>query len=138
MEPRVTRVEHIAIAVKDLEQALAFYTDVLGLEVVHRQTVPEQGVKVAFVEVGGVKVELMEPIDDRSYVARQLEKHGPGLAHVCFETDDLDALTEELTRRDLVLLTPEPVLGSDGRRVIFLHPKDNSGTMTEFCERGAP
>ncbi|MEW5725017.1 MAG: methylmalonyl-CoA epimerase, partial [Thermodesulfobacteriota bacterium] len=131
--PLIKGIDHIALAVKDLEKALLFYTEVLGLTGVEIEEVPSQGMRAAFIEAGGVKIELMEPLDENSPVARWIKHHGPGLAHICFETEDIEALAVELKKRDLVTLgdiTP----GAAGRQVLFLHPKENSGALTEFAQ----
>lgn len=131
----VTKIDHIAVAVKSLENALIFYTELLGFKIIHEETILHEGIRVAFIDVSGVKVELMEPLDESSFVARQIRKKGQGLAHICFSTNDIESLSDYLRKCGLVTLTENPFTGADGRKVIFVHPKDNSGTLTEFIEK---
>lgn len=133
MKKLVDGVDHVAMIVKSLNESLPFYTEQLGLEVVHRETVESEGIHVALVDVGNTVIELMEPYDENCYVARMLKKHGQGLAHICFSTQDIEGLTERMKNSNMFLLG-DVRNGAEGRRVIFLHPKDNSGVLTEFSQ----
>lgn len=134
--PNVTDVDHIAIVVKNLEQSLEFYTSVLGLEVAHRETFEQEGIHVAFIPIGNTAIELMEPYDDNCYAAKQLKHYGQGLVHICLSTDDLDGLKAKMDEHELLILGKGIREGARGRKVLFLHPKDNSGVLTEFIQAG--
>jgi methylmalonyl-CoA/ethylmalonyl-CoA epimerase len=131
---RVNGIDHIAIVVKDLEKSLEFYTAVLGLDVTHRETLKEEGIHVAFISIGGAAVELIEPFDDNCYTAKCLKRYGQGLVHICFSTDDINTLKEAMEDVELFILGEGIRNGARGRKVMFLHPKDNSGVLTEFSQ----
>lgn len=127
------RVDHIGVAVSSIDGALGIYR-ALGLEVAHREEVPGQKVKTAFLPVGESRVELLEPTSEDSPVARFLAKRGPGVHHVCFAVGDLEAALEDLSRRGFRLIHPEPLPGAGGRRVAFLHPEAANGVLIELAE----
>lgn len=131
---RITRIDHLAIAVDNLDDALAFYRDTLGLEVSHTDLEEGQGVVVAFLPVGDSEIELIEPVDASSSVARYLQKRGPGLHHLCLEVDDLDAALARLGERGVQLIDEEPYIGTGGRRIAFIHPKSAFGVLVELYE----
>jgi methylmalonyl-CoA/ethylmalonyl-CoA epimerase len=128
------RLNHVAIAVPDLESAARKYRDVLGAKVSAPQALPEHGVTVVFVELANTKTELLEPLGDRSPIAAFLEKNpSGGIHHMCYEVEDIiasrDALRAEGVR---VLGDGEPRTGAHGKPVLFLHPKDFDGTLIEL------
>ncbi|WP_193178450.1 methylmalonyl-CoA epimerase [Oricola nitratireducens] len=128
------RLNHVAIAVPDLEAATRKYRDVLGAKVSAPQALPEHGVTVVFVELANTKTELLEPLGDRSPIAAFLEKNpSGGIHHMCYEVEDIiasrDALRAEGVR---VLGDGEPRTGAHGKPVLFLHPKDFDGTLIEL------
>ena len=130
----IGRLNHVAIAVPNLERAAAHYRDVLGAAMGDRQALPEHGVTVIFVDVGNTKVELLEPLGSSSPVAGFLERNpAGGVHHICFEVADIlaarDRLREEGAR---VLGSGDPTPGAHGKPVLFLHPKDFSGTLIEL------
>ncbi|MGB9777559.1 MAG: methylmalonyl-CoA epimerase [Anaerolineae bacterium] len=127
-----TSIHHIAIAVRDLEAALAFYRDALGLEVTQRREVPEEGVEIAFLPAGEGEIELLRPLDPEGGVARFLEKRGEGLHHICLRVDDIAAAMERLRAAGAILLSQEPRVGADGTRYIFIHPKSAHGVLVEL------
>ncbi len=129
-------IHHIAIAVHDLEAALAFYRDALGLEVTQRREVPEEGVEIAFLPAGEGEIELLRPLDPEGGVARFLEKRGEGLHHICLRVDDMEAAMERLRAAGATLLSSEPRVGADGTRYVFIHPKSAHGVLLELYERG--
>jgi len=128
------RLNHIAIAVPDLEKAMAIYRDTLGATVSEPQLLPEHGVTVVFVDVGNTKVELLEPLGDASPIAAFLEKNpAGGMHHVCHEVEDIFAARDRLRAAGArVLGDGEPKIGAHGKSVLFLHPKDFCGTLLEL------
>jgi len=128
-------IHHIAIAVHDLEAALAFYRDALGLEVTQRREVPEEGVEIAFLPAGEGEIELLRPLDPEGGVARFLEKRGEGLHHICLRVDNIEVAMERLRAAGATLLSSEPRVGVDGTRYIFIHPKSAHGVLLELYEK---
>jgi methylmalonyl-CoA/ethylmalonyl-CoA epimerase len=131
---RITRIDHVAIAVPDIDDALGFFRDALGLEVTHTDLEEGQGVVVAFMPVGDSEIELIEPVESDSGVARYLQKRGPGMHHICVEVDDLDAALTRLNARDVRLIDEKPYIGTGGRRIAFIHPKSAYGVLVELYE----
>ena len=129
----ITRVDHIAVVVEDIERALTFFQDALGLEVSHTGTVPEQGVKIAFLPVGESDIELLEPSSDETGVARFLAQRGEGMHHICLEVEDIDATLLDLQGKGVRLINRTAVAGAHGR-VAFIHPKSTHGIMIELVE----
>ncbi len=130
----IKKVNHIAIVVSDLEESLRFWVDALGLKLAHTEHVDSQAVDVAFLPVGDSKIELLKPTDDESGVARYLEKRGPGMHHLCFEVDDIAATLTSLKAVGVQLINEAPVVGSDGRKFAFIHPKSANGVLVELYE----
>jgi len=127
-------IHHIAIAVHDLDAALEFYRDGLGLEMTERREVPEEGVEVAFLAAGEGEIELLRPLDEESRVARFLEKRGEGLHHVCLAVGDVEAATERLRAAGAQLLSEEPRVNIHGTRYVFVHPRSAHGVLLELYE----
>lgn len=132
--PKIKRIDHIAIVVEDIDGALGFWRDVLGLPLDHVEDVPEQKSIVAFMPTGGSEVELVKPTTDDSGVARFLQKRGPGIHHICFEVEDLEATLDELRREGVKLINETPLEGSGGKRLAFIHPSSASGVLVELYE----
>lgn len=130
------KLNHVALAVPDLAAAAALYRDGLGARVSPAQALPEHGVTVVFVDLPGTKVELLEPLGDASPIAAFLERNpAGGLHHLCYEVADIRAARDHLVAHGLrVLGSGEPRIGAHGRPVLFLHPKDCLGTLTEIEE----
>lgn len=130
----IGRLNHVAIAVKDLKASTALYRDTLGARVSQPITMPEHGVTVVFVELPNTKVELLEPIGEDSPIAKFLERNADGgIHHICYEVDDIIAARDRLKERGArVLGTGEPRIGAHGKPVLFLHPKDFLGTLVEL------
>ena len=127
-------IHHIAIAVHDLDTALAFYRDALGLEMTERREVPEEGVEIAFLPSGDGEIELLRPLDESSGVARFLEKRGEGLHHICLQVADIDVAVERLRAAGARLLSDGPRVDVHGTRYIFVHPKSAHGVLLELYE----
>jgi len=127
-------INHIAIVVEDLEEALMFWRDRLGLALDDIEIVSSQGVKIAFLPVGESEVELVQPLDDDSGVAKFLRKKGPGMHHLCFEVEDIQEKLRDLESQGVRLIDQEPQVMDDGRKLAFLHPKSSSGVLIELYE----
>ena len=133
----VKRIDHVAIVVRDLETALRFYRDTLGVAPSRVIDFPREGVKIAFLPMGGPdgsEIELLEPTDPAGSVARFLEKRGEGLHHLCLEVEDIDEALAELTAAGAAVLDTTPRPTAEGRG-IFLHPKGTGGVLLELVQR---
>lgn len=130
----IGRLNHVAIAVKDLAAATALYRDTLGARVSQPLPQPEHGVTVVFVELPNTKVELLEPLGVESPIGKFLERNADGgIHHICYEVDDILAARDRLKAQGArVLGTGEPRIGAHGKPVLFLHPKDFTGTLVEL------
>jgi len=128
------RLNHVAILVPDLDLALAFWQDQLGLSLDHVETVSSMAVKIAFLPLGESEIELVQPITEDSGLAKYLAKRGPGLHHICIETDDIKGKLAELKEKSVRLIDEEPVLMDDGRQLAFIHPKSTGGVLVELYE----
>jgi methylmalonyl-CoA/ethylmalonyl-CoA epimerase len=130
--PRGTRVSHIGIAVEALAESVPFFRDVLGLPEI--QLDDADGAHIVGLRAGESLVELLEPGDSKSPVARFLEKRGPGIHHICFSVDDLDATLERCRRAGIQLIDQKPRIGAEGKRIAFLHPKSTGGVLVELSD----
>lgn len=128
-------IDHIAIAVRGLDEALAFYRDALGLDVSRRCEVPEEAVEVALLPLGQAAIELIRPLSDEGGVARFLERRGEGLHHICLSVDDIEAAVRHLREGGAGLITEEPQRKADGTRYVFIHPKSAHGVLLELYEK---
>ena len=132
--PKIKGIDHIAIVVDDIESALGFWRDVLGLELDHVEEVLEQQSLVAFLPVDGSEIELVEPTSDDSGVARYLKKHGPGMHHICLQVEALESTLAELKAKGVHLINETPLEVSGGKRLAFIHPKSTQGVLVELYE----
>jgi methylmalonyl-CoA/ethylmalonyl-CoA epimerase len=128
-------VDHVAVAVRSISEALPFYRDMLGLEYRGDEAVPGQGVKVAVLEAGETRVELLEPTAPDSPVARFLDSKGPGLHHIAFRIEGLADELKRLAGQGVRLIDSEPRKGAEGARIAFLHPGAAGGVLIELVER---
>jgi methylmalonyl-CoA/ethylmalonyl-CoA epimerase len=128
------RLDHVAVLVPDLEAALAFWQDQLGLELDKVETVSSMAVKIAFLPLGESEIELVQPTSPDSGLAKFLEKRGPGLHHICIEVDDIAAKLEELKTQDVQLIDEQPIQMEDGRQLAFIHPKASGGVLLELYQ----
>jgi len=132
---KLGRLNHIAIVVPDLAKSTAMYRDMLGAEVSEPEDLPEHGVTVVFVNLGNAKLELLHPLSPESPVANFLKKNqSGGMHHVCIEVDEVEKAMEDLKKKNVRLLSSEPKIGAHGNPVVFLHPKDCNGVLTELEE----
>ena len=127
------KIDHIGVAVVSIDDALAVYRS-LGLEEAHREEVPTQKVRTAFLPVGESRIELLEPTADDSPVSQFLIRRGGGVHHICFAVDDIEAALADLKERGFRLLHDHPVPGADGKRVAFLHPDAGQGVLIELSQ----
>ena len=132
--PTVKRIDHVAIVVEDIDAALRFWRDALGLEVSHVEDVPDQQSVVAFLPTGEAEVELVKPTTDDSGVARYLMKRGPGVHHICFQVDHLEDCLQLLSRGGIRLINSQPVIGTGGKKIAFIHPESTHGVLVELYE----
>ena len=135
-KPLVHKIDHIAIATTSIAEAARFYTEGLGLTISAVEEVPSQKVRVAFLRVGDVKLELMEPTAPDSPIQGFLDKRGPGLHHICYATDDVAAALTTVQERGVRALDQTPRLGAHGARIAFLHPKSSGGVLSELSTPG--
>jgi methylmalonyl-CoA/ethylmalonyl-CoA epimerase len=127
-------IDHTGVAVESLDEAIPFYRDVLGLALVHRETVESQGVEAALFDIGDGHVELIAPLGPETGVAKFLAKRGAGLHHVAYRVADIDAVLSSLSSAGVRLIDSEPRIGIRGSRVAFLHPAATGGVLTEIVE----
>ena len=130
----VKRIDHIAVVVDDIEGALNFWRDGLGMEMTHLEEVKEQESIVAFLPTGGSEIELVKPTTDTSGVAKYLAKRGPGMHHICVEVDDIHATLAQLKAKGIKLINETPTLGAGGKQVAFVHPSSTSGVLVELYQ----
>jgi len=130
---RVKKINHVAIVVRDIDAALAFWRDQLGLTLDHIEDVPSQASKVAFMPVGEGEIELVEPTNPDSGLAKYLNTRGEGMHHLCVEVDDIEGMLAQLKEKGVRLINEEP-LDLPGRRMAFIHPKSTNGVLLELYE----
>jgi len=128
-----THIEHIGIAVENLEEAITYYEKVLGLECYAIEEVTDQKVKTAFFKVGDTKIELLESTDPDGPIGKFIEKKGPGMHHMAFAMEDVSTALNEAEENGVRLIDKEPRDGAEGLEIGFLHPKSTLGVLTEFC-----
>ena len=133
-----TRIDHIGVAVEDLDAAMELYRDRLDMGEQHRETVEEFGVEAILLEIGDVHVELLRPLSPDTGVARFIERNGPGIHHVAYATEDIEAALDAARAAGLRLIDEEPRTGIRGSRVAFMHPKATAGVLTELVEAAHP
>jgi methylmalonyl-CoA/ethylmalonyl-CoA epimerase len=130
----LTRINHIGIAVSSLDDALPFYRDHLGMTFAGIEEVVEQKVRVAMLQVGESMIELLEPTGEDSPVAKFLEKNGPGIHHLAYEVEDIEAAIARLLADGARMIDERPRSGAHGTRIAFVHPKSSNGVLTELCQ----
>ena len=130
----ILNLNHVAIVVPQVAEALTFWRDTLGLNFSYQTEVPEQKVTVAFLPVGGSEVELLEPTDPDSGVGRYLAKHGSGIHHLCFEVDDIRQTLQLLKAKGVRLIDETPKNGPGGRQIAFVHPVSTGGVLVELYQ----
>ena len=127
-------IDHVGVAVADLDSALALYGDTFAMPLAHRETVTEQGVEAALLDVGPCHVELLRPLGPETPVGKFLERKGPGLHHVAYRVDDIERTLAELEGKGIELIDSEPRTGIRNSRVAFVHPRATGSVLTEIVE----
>jgi methylmalonyl-CoA/ethylmalonyl-CoA epimerase len=131
---KIKGINHLAVVVQDIESALQFWRDTLGLPLEAIEEVQSEGARVAFLPLGESRIELVEPTDPETGLARYLAKRGPGFHHLCLEVEDLAASLAHLDQQGVELVNSEPAIGEDGRKYAFLHPKSANGVLVELYQ----
>ena len=132
--PKVKQINHVAVVVEDMEKALSFWRDALGMEFHGLRDVPAEKSQVAFLPLPGSEVELVLPTTDDSGIAKYLAKHGPGMHHICLEVDDIEGMMSHLKSQGVRLINEEPRVGGDGKKYAFIHPESTSGVLVELYQ----
>jgi methylmalonyl-CoA/ethylmalonyl-CoA epimerase len=131
---KIKRLDHVAIVVDDIETALHFWRDTLGLELDHIEDVPEQKSQVAFLPLAQSEIELVKPTTNESGIARYLEKRGPGMHHLCFEVDDIQAKLDQMKAQGVRLINETATVLDNGKKMAFIHPESANGVLVELYE----
>ncbi len=132
--PEIKRIHHLALLVDDIENSLQFWSDTLGITPSRISAVPDEAARIAFLPLGGSEIELVQPTTGDSGLSRYLEKHGPGMHHLCLEVDDLQGLLQQLASKGVQLINAEPKVDPDGRLYAFIHPKSTNGVLIELYQ----
>lgn len=132
--PQITRINHVAIAVDDMDKSLSFWRDALGIELHELRDVPAENSRVAFLPLEGAEIELVQPTTEDSGLAKYLAKRGPGMHHVCLEVDDIEGMMAQLRQKGIRLINEEPRTAADGKRYAFIHPESTSGVLVELYQ----
>ena len=132
--PKVKQINHVAVVVEDMEKALSFWRDALGMELHGLRDVPAEKSQVAFLPLSGSEVELVHPTTDDSGIAKYLAKRGPGMHHICLEVDDIEGMMSELKSKGVRLINEEPRIAADGKKYAFIHPESTSGVLVELYQ----
>lgn len=131
---KVLKIDHVAIVVDDMEKALTFWRDALGMDLLAVGDVPTENSKVAFLPLSGSEVELVQPTTEDSGIAKYLAKRGPGLHHVCLQVDDIESMMTQLRAKGVRLINEEPRTTEDGKMYAFIHPESASGVLVELYQ----
>ena len=132
--PKVKQIYHVAVVVDDMEKALSFWRDALGMELQELRHVPAERSQVAFLPLEGCEVELVMPTSDDSGIAKYLSKRGSGMHHICLEVDDILGMLAQLQAKGVRLINEEPRTAADGKKYAFIHPESTSGVLVELYE----
>ena len=132
--PRVKKIHHVALVVEEIDDAVSFWQDCLGIPLQHISVAPQEKSRIAFLPVGESEIELVQPTSEDSGVARYLSKRGPGMHHICLEVDDIRRFIEHLNNLGIRLINSEPVVGTGGKLIAFIHPESTQGVLVELYE----
>ena len=132
--PHVKQINHVAVVVDDMEKALSFWRDALGMDLHEVRDVPAEKSQVAFLPLPGSEVELVRPTSDDSGIAKYLAKRGPGMHHICLEVDDIEGMMAQLKSKGIRLINEEPRLAADGKKYAFIHPESTAGVLVELYQ----
>ncbi|MEW6241135.1 MAG: methylmalonyl-CoA epimerase, partial [Chloroflexota bacterium] len=130
----ITRINHVAVVVEDMDEALAFWRDALGIELHELRDVPAEKSQVAFLPLAGSEVELVLPTTDDSGLAKYLAKRGPGMHHLCLEVDDIEGMLAQLKAKKIRLINESPRTAADGKKYAFIHPESTGGVLVELYQ----
>lgn len=131
----VLRLDHVGIAVKNLDETIKFYTDVLGLNLADTEIVEEQKVKVAFLPIGDTEVELLESTSEDGPIAKYIERNGEGVQHLAFQVENIEDAIAEMEEKGMKMIDQMPRYGAGGAKIAFMHPKSSYRVLVELCER---
>jgi len=131
----IKKIDHVGVAVKSIEEAKAFYQDVLGMKVAEIEEVADQKVKVAFMPTGDSEVELLESTDPDGPIAKYIAVKGEAIQHIAFRVDNIEVALADLKEKGVRLIDEKPRKGAGGAKIAFIHPKASFGTLVEICER---
>ena len=131
----LSHIEHIGIAVKNLDESIKFYEEILGLKCYAIEEVADQKVKTAFFQIGQTKIELLESTDAEGPIGKYIEKRGEGIHHIAFAVKGLQSILNELKEKGIKLIDEKPRKGAEGLNIAFIHPKSTYGVLTELCEK---
>lgn len=131
----VTKIDHIGVAVKNLEESLKFYQETLGLELHGVEIVEEQKVKVAFLPIGDTEIELLESTDADGPIAKYIASKGEGVQHIAYRVDDLEKAIADMLSKGVRMIDEKPRYGAGGAKIAFCHPKSTNGVLVELCQR---
>jgi len=132
--PRITKMNHVAVVVDDMDKALSFWRDALGMDLQELRDVPPEASQVAFLPLPGSEVELVRPTTNDSGIAKYLAKRGPGMHHLCLEVDDIQAMLAQLKEKGVRLINESPQKTGDGKRYAFIHPESTGGVLVELYQ----
>jgi methylmalonyl-CoA/ethylmalonyl-CoA epimerase len=132
--PQVKQINHVAVVVEDMEKALAFWRDALGIEMHELRDVPAEKSQVAFLPLPGSEVELVKPTTDDSGIAKYLARRGPGMHHLCLEVDDIASMMTQLRTKGIRLINEAPRIAADGKKYAFIHPESTGGVLVELYQ----
>jgi len=130
---QIMKIDHIGIAVKDIQNSLKFYRDVLGLKFNGIEKLNDRGLQVAFLQIGESEIELLEPISEDSTIFKFIEKKGEGIHHIALEVDNVDNKIDEINKLGAKIIG-KPSSGAGGKKIVFIHPKSTSGVLMELCQ----
>ena len=131
----IKKIDHIAVVVSNLEEEMKKYREILGLQFLGTEVVEEQKVRIALFDIGGVHIELMEPLSEESPVSSFLQKRGGGIHHIACEVDDIDAQVRTFKEKNVILIDKKPKKGAHDSRIVFVHPKSFSGVLMEMVAK---
>ena len=131
----IKKIDHIGVAVKNLNEAMRLYSESLGLEIEETEEVKEQRVKVAFIPVGESRIELIESTDPNGPIAKFIERRGEGIHHIALEVDHIEDALQKLKERGVQLIDEKPRIGAHKMKIAFLHPRSTKGVLLELCEK---
>ena len=130
----ISKINHIGIAVKSLEEQIPFYRDILNLKFDGTEEVPDQKVKVAMFQIGEVRIELLEPTSEKSPIARFIDKKGQGMHHIAYESDDIEKEIEQAAAKGIKMIDKAPRDGAHNTKIAFMHPRSTGKVLTEICQ----